>query len=263
MPNRDLQTPAIDIRNVTVLYRRYSQRASSLKESAIKLAKKQRFNTYSTFPALSGVSLSVNKGEVLALLGANASGKSTLLKVISRVLTPTSGVVKVEGTVGALELGAGFDPELNAIENIYLNGSLHRRRRAEMRDRIDPILEFAELREFAYTPIKYYSSGMCARLGFSVAVDLHSDILLIDEILSVGDERFQVKCQEVFRHLVRRGTTVVLVTHSMETVRALAGRAAVLSKGMLTFVGDVGEATRHYSDETYQMRLEATPLAVR
>ncbi len=199
--------PAIKVSNVTVAYRSYKERPSSAKEWFIRLINGQGLRHYSTFNALADVSFEVTRGKVFGIIGSNGSGKSTLLKVLAEVLKPSSGTLTVNGSVASLiELGVGFDPELNAIENIYLNGSLHRKSRTYLKERIDSILDFSDLRDFATTPIKYYSSGMAARLGFAVAIDIDPDILLIDEILAVGDERFQQKCQAVFKRFLRLAT---------------------------------------------------------
>ena len=247
---------AVEVKNVTVTYRSYQERPSSLKEAVVRMVTKGQFRHYQMFNALSDLSLSITRGTVLGIVGSNGSGKSTLLKVIAQVLKPTSGKATVSGRVSSLiELGVGFDPELNAIENIFLNGSLHRKSRAELRERVEPILEFAELKDFATTPIKYYSSGMAARLGFSVAVDINPDILLVDEILGVGDERFQAKCQKVFHQFLNSSKTIVIVSHNIEMLESIADRVALLSRGRLAYLGDPRTATRLYRDRSYQTLL--------
>ena len=179
-----------------------------------------------------------------------------MLKVLAQVLKPTIGEVRVNGSVASLiELGVGFDPELNAIENIYLNGSLHRKTKAHMKKRVDIILDFAELHEFANTPIKYYSSGMAARLGFSAAIDIDPDILLVDEILAVGDERFQEKCSGVFKSFFDSGKTIVLVSHNTDMLESTADQIALLSKGELVYLGDPKVAVQMYRDKSYETRL--------
>ncbi len=247
---------AIDIKDITVAYRSYKERPTSLKESLLKFLRHGVLKHYSTFDALSGVSLSVDPGTVLGVIGSNGSGKSTLLKVLAGVLVPTRGTVAVNGSVSSLiELGAGFDPEMNAVENIYLNGSLHQKTRDYIRSRVDHILDFAELTEFATTPVKYYSSGMYARLGFSVAVDIDPDILLVDEILAVGDERFQEKCRKVFTKFLEAGRTVVIVSHSMKLIEERADKVALLSRGKLVNLGDPAAAIEMYRDNSYQTAL--------
>lgn len=249
-------TPAIDIRGVTVAYRSYKERPTSLKESLIRIVRGGGIRHYSTFDALNDVTLTVKKGTVLGLVGSNGSGKSTLLKVIAQVLPPSKGYARLNGTLASLiELGAGFDPELNAIENIYLNGSLHRKSKEQIRERVNHILEFAELAEFATTPVKYYSSGMYARLGFSVAIDIDPDILLVDEILAVGDERFSRKCEAVFKRFLESGKTIVLVSHDMTMMGKTAHEIALLSCGKLVYHGDPQTAIKMYLDEHYKTAL--------
>lgn len=244
---------AIEASNITVAYRAYNRRPTSLKESLIRLFRGNFQKSYSMFNALSDVSFSVPWGSVFAIIGSNGCGKSTLLKVLAQVLKPTQGCVAVNGAVSSLiELGAGFDPELTGMENIFLNGSLHKKSESFMRSRAHHILEFAELGEFADTPVKYYSSGMYARLGFSVAVDIDPDVLLVDEILAVGDERFQKKCQQVFDSFIARGKTIVWVTHDMDLVAQKAHRAMLLERGQVSFIGDPTEAVRRYRESTYQ-----------
>jgi ABC-type polysaccharide/polyol phosphate transport system ATPase subunit len=247
-----VQETAISLSNVRVAYRSYKERPSSLKESLIKFLREGRLKHYSTFDALNGVSFEIPRGTTLGIIGSNGSGKSTLLKVLAQVLKPTEGLVRVKGSVASLiELGAGFDPELNAVENIYLNGSLHKRNRKEIKERVDQILDFAELTEFANTPVKYFSSGMFARLGFSAAIDIDPDILLIDEILSVGDERFNKKCKKVFENFFKSGKTIVLVSHDLELVSKLSNVVAVMSRGQLAYYGDPQTAVKMYRDESY------------
>ncbi len=247
---------AIKASNVTVAYRSYKERPSSAKEWFIRLINGQGLRHYSTFNALSDVSFEIPKGKVFGIIGSNGSGKSTLLKVLASVLKPTTGQLEVNGSVASLiELGVGFDPELNAIENIYLNGSLHKKSRAYLRDRVESILEFSDLHEFASTPIKYYSSGMAARLGFAVAIDIDPEILLVDEILAVGDERFQLKCQEVFKRFLASGKTIVLVSHDLNMLESTADEVALLSRGELIFLGDPTTALHLYRDENYKTAL--------
>jgi len=248
---------AISLENVTVAYRSYKERPSSLKEALIRFFRHGTFRHFSTFDAVSNLTLQVPAGKVIGLIGSNGSGKSTLLKIMAQVLKPTSGSVKINGTVASLiELGVGFDPELNAIENIYLNGSLHRKSRAQIRGRVQQILDFAELNDFATTPIKYYSSGMAARLGFAVAIDINPDILLIDEILAVGDERFQEKCRTVFKNFLKSGKTIVIVSHDMSMMADVAEEVALLSKGSIVCQDAPKKAIAMYRDQNYQTALK-------
>jgi ABC-type polysaccharide/polyol phosphate transport system ATPase subunit len=212
--------------------------------------------SYSTFDALQDVSFEVKRGMILGVIGSNGSGKSTLLKILAQVLKPTTGTVRINGTIASLmDLGVGFDMDLNAIENIYLNGSLYRKTHDEIKQRVDTILDFAELREFATTPIKYYSAGMIARLGFATAVDIDPDVLLVDEVLGVGDERFQEKCKGVFDRFLASGKTIILVSHGLDFIANRADRAMLISRGRVAFFGDPKTAVEMYRDESYQTRL--------
>lgn len=246
----------IQVDNVSVSYRSYKERPSSLKESLIRLVRHGSISKFSTFRALSDVSFTVERGLVFGLMGSNGSGKSTLLKVIAQVLKPTVGSVAVRGTIASLiELGVGFDPEQTAVENIFLHGSLHKRSYKEIERRVNHILDFAELRDFASTPVKYFSSGMAARLGFSVAIDTDPDILLVDEVLAVGDERFHEKCMGVFRQLLSNGKTIVLVSHDANMLAKLCNRIGLLSRGQLIYCGDPQKAIELYRTPEYQTAL--------
>lgn len=249
---------AIEVQDIRVAYRSYKEHPATLKEALLKALKKGRLKYYSTFDALSGVSFRVKRGSVFGIVGSNGAGKSTLLKVLSGVLPPTEGTVTVEGTVDSLiQLGAGFDSDLNAIENIYLNCALHKQSRFVTRTRVAHILNFAELEEFSHTPIRYYSSGMFARLGFSVAVDRCPDVLLVDEVLAVGDERFQEKCRGIFASLLEQGKTIVMVSHSMNTLEKLCSEIMVLSKGEVVFQGNPKEAIEIYRNKHYKTALKS------
>jgi len=227
---------AIRLENVTVAYRAPHERIGTLKEYVIRWF--QRRVKYQHFMALNNVSLTVNKGEIVGIIGHNGAGKSTLLKLISRVLTPTSGRVWVRGKVAPLlELGAGFHPELTGRENIYLNGSILGLTRKEIDQRIQGIIDFSELHEFIDAPIRTYSSGMWARLGFAVATDTDPDILILDEIMSVGDEAFQRKSEARIRAFFEKGITIILVSHNMEMVNNLCTKAVLLDHGVVKDVG--------------------------
>lgn len=250
---------AMDIQGVSVVFRAYKQRPTTLKESLLQRLVKGKVQHYSTFDALKDINFSVKKGQVFGIIGSNGAGKSTLLRVLAGVLPPTSGKVVTNGTTDSLiQLGAGFDPDLNAIENIYLNGSLHQQSKKFIEARVPHILEFADLQEFAYTPIKYYSSGMSARLGFSVAIDRDPDILIVDEVLAVGDERFQEKCKAYFDQLIAAGKTLIIVTHSLGMVESLADEVILLSAGKIVFQGTPADAVARYRDPDYQTRLHST-----
>mgnify|MGYP003588464081 FL=1 len=243
---------AVSAKNLTVSYRSYSQRPSTIKEAFIRFIKKGDLKFYTTFKALSNVSFEIRRGDTVALVGSNGCGKSTLLRVISGVLKPTTGTININGSIASLiSLGAGFDPELSAVENIYLFGSLYKKTKKEIDKHVDSIIEFAELSEFKDTPIKYYSSGMYARLGFSAAIDLDPDILIIDEILSVGYIRFQAKCNELLLSLKARGKTIIIVSHDLDTVVKIAPKGILLRHGEVIYAGESSKAVEIYRSEDY------------
>jgi len=199
------------------------------------------------FWALRDVSFELPRGEALAIIGPNGSGKTTALKLLSGILKPNLGSIFVKGRLGALiELGAGFHPDLTGRENIYLNGTILGMKRAEIERKFDEIVEFSGLSEFLDTPVKRYSSGMFARLGFSVACHVDPDILLVDEVLSVGDYHFRQKCFDKMHEFTRKGTSVVFISHDMTAVGSLCQRALVLRKGEMLFLGDVASAIQRY-----------------
>ena len=213
------------------------EKTDTIKQYLIKLAKRQLF--FDEFWALKDVSFSVGPGESVALIGRNGCGKSTTLKIISGVMAPTSGSVKVRGDIAPLiELGAGFDMELTARENIYMNGAIMGHDRAFMNRHFEEIVEFSELKDFLDVPVKNFSSGMLARLGFSVATIVEAEILIVDEILAVGDAAFQAKCEERMNHLLSDGTTLVFVSHSAEQVKRLCKKAIWLDHGAVRMQGE-------------------------
>ncbi len=202
--------------------------------------------------ALRGASFEVHAGEIVGVIGRNGSGKSTLLKILSRVVAPTTGRAVVRGRVGSLlEVGTGFHPELTGRENIYLNGAILGMRRDEIRRVFDEIVAFAEIDRFLDTPVKRYSSGMYVRLAFAVAAHLNPEILLVDEVLAVGDAPFQRKCLENMATIARSGRTVLFVSHSMAAVANLCTRGVVLRQGRISFIGTQTEALAHYLSSTY------------
>ncbi|EFQ83604.1 ABC transporter, ATP-binding protein [Aeromicrobium marinum DSM 15272] len=216
----------------------------SLKESFIALIRKKQIS--STFNALEGVDVTVREGESVALLGFNGSGKSTLLKLISGVLRPDAGSIRTRGRIaGLIEVGAGFHPDLSGRENIYLNAAILGMGRDEIDERFDDIVAFSEIEKFIDTEVKHYSSGMFLRLAFSVAIHTEVDILLVDEILSVGDEPFQAKCLARIRELHDAGKTLVVVSHDLDMVARLCDRGVVLREGRVVFDGDATEAVEH------------------
>lgn len=250
---------AVDVKELTIAYRSYKERPTTLKETLLKFVETGQWKHFETFNAVEKVSFQVKRGEIFGIIGSNGAGKSTLLKAISGVLPPADGEVTVNGKVDSLiSLGAGFDSELDAIENIYLNSSLYGLSRDEITKRIPGILEFAELEEFATTPIKYYSSGMSARLGFSVAIDRDPDILIVDEVLAVGDERFQKKCNKVFDRFIEEKKTIIMVSHAVGTLAKMSDQILLMSKGHCAFLGNPEEALEVYRDKDYQTALVQT-----
>ncbi|WP_227871799.1 ABC transporter ATP-binding protein [Paenibacillus bovis] len=222
-----------------------TEKISGLKEFLIKRLKNQI--SYTEFWALSDVSFRVNRGELFGVLGLNGAGKSTLLKTVAGVLKPTKGSVNISGRMAPLiELGAGFDAELTARENIYLNGAILGYSKKEMNARFAEIVEFSELQDFIDVPVKNYSSGMYARLGFAIATSTRPDILIVDEILSVGDFKFQQKCEAKISQMVQEGTSVLLVSHSIEQIRSLCSRGIILEKGQLIKEGNIEELCDFY-----------------
>ena len=226
------QPLAVEVKDVTMIFNMASESLTNLKEYFIKLAKHELF--FEEFRALKHISFDVHRGEVVGLVGTNGSGKSTMLKIIAGVLEPSEGEVKVHGNIAPLiELGAGFDPELTARENIYLNGALLGYTKEFIDASFDDIIEFAELKDFVDMPLKNFSSGMVARIAFAIATITEPDILIVDETLSVGDVFFQQKCERRIQHFIESGdVTVLFVSHSMEQVERICQRA-VWIRGLL------------------------------
>jgi len=240
---------AISIRDVSKHFRLHHERYPSLKERLIHFGR----STSEEFWALRDVSFDIEEGTTVGLLGANGSGKSTLLKCITGILRPNSGEIRLRGRVAALlELGAGFQPELTGRENVFLNGAILGMPRKELERRFDDIVAFAELDQFIDSQVRFYSSGMYTRLGFAVAVNVDPDILLVDEVLAVGDEAFQRKCFDRIKQFQRDGRTILLVTHAADQVRQLCQQAAVLDHGDLVAWGTPGEAVRSYREHLLQ-----------
>lgn len=240
---------SIEITNVSVEYRLPHEQVGTFREYFIRLL--ERKIKYQNFLALDDVSLVVPRGTVHGVIGHNGAGKSTMLKVISRVIKPTTGRVKVYGKVAPLlELGAGFHPELTGKENIYLNGALLGFSRDDMERLVEPIIDFSELKDFIDAPLRTYSSGMQARLGFAVATAVDPDILIVDEILGVGDEAFQKKCEDRMTEYQKNGTTIFLVSHNMAAIEKMCQAVTWLDHGKLMMTGDaetVIEAFRNKS----------------
>jgi ABC-type polysaccharide/polyol phosphate transport system ATPase subunit len=232
----------IDIIHVSKRFRVWEDRSRDLKETTINFLKGKK-RSFRDVWALQGIHLTIEEGETVAFIGQNGSGKSTLLKLLGRIYSPDEGKIVTQGKISTLfELGVGFHPDLTGEENIYLNGALLGFNQAKMRNKFDAIVSFSEIGDFVYSPIRTYSSGMLMRLGFSVAMCVNPDILLLDEVLAVGDEAFQNKCLErIDMHKVA-GKTIVLVSHSMETVQKFCERAILLHKGRIV-CDDVPEKT--------------------
>jgi lipopolysaccharide transport system ATP-binding protein len=210
---------------------------------------KRRQKTY--FSALSDATFDIKKGENVGIIGLNGAGKSTLLKILSRIVTPTTGEARINGRLGALlEVGTGFHPELTGRENTYLYGSILGMTRAEVAEKFDAIIEFAEIRDFIDTPVKRYSSGMYVRLAFSVAAHLDPDILLLDEVLAVGDAAFQRKCMNFARSLEKKGSTILFVSHNMFSIKTMCQRVIYLKKGKVVFDGPTNEGLKMYENDS-------------
>lgn len=219
----------------------------SIKEAFISIFDKKRRPKKTDFWALSDVSFEVKRGEVIGLIGSNGAGKSTLLKVVSGVMKPTKGKVTVNGQISPMiELGAGFDLELTARENIYLNGAILGYSKEFIDDKFDEIVEFSELRDFLDAPVKNFSSGMVAKLAFSIATVVDPEILIVDEILSVGDIKFQEKSKNKMMEMIKGGTTVLYVSHSLESIEELCDRVVWLEHGKLIKVGNTKEICKEY-----------------
>ena len=235
----------IKVDNVSMMFNLSSEKIDSIKEYIIKMFKRQIH--FQEFWALNDVSVELEKGDSLGIIGLNGSGKSTLLKIISGILKPTKGSVKTVGSIAPLiELGAGFDPDLSARENIYLNGAILGYSREYMDSKFDEIIKFAELEDFVDSAIKNYSSGMVARLGFAIATMNIPDILIIDEILAVGDYKFQQKSFQRMQEMINSGATVVFVSHSVEQVKQICKKALWLEHGNVVKFGPAEEVCAEY-----------------
>jgi ABC-2 type transport system ATP-binding protein len=241
--------PVIDLKSVSVKYRLSKEKPKTFQEYLLDRIRGKRL-VYEDFWALKEVHLQVQKGEVIGIIGSNGAGKSTLLKVLAGVLKPSQGEVTVKGMVAPLiELGAGFDMDLTGKENIFLNASILGFSRREIERRFDDIVDFSELREFLYSPLRSYSTGMISRMGFSVATELNPDILLIDETLSVGDEHFRKKCEKRILEFKKKGTTMLFVSHSMEEVQRLCNKVCWFAHGMSRMYGETETVIHEYLEQ--------------
>lgn len=237
------------------LQRRRAKR-KHLEDPTLKIGQ-ARVDSNERFMALNGVSFQVKKGEAVGIIGHNGAGKSTLLKLITRITAPTTGDIYLNGRVASmLEVGTGFHPELTGRENVYLNGAILGMTKKEIDAKMDDIIEFSEVRQFIDTPVKRYSSGMYVKLAFSVAAHLDSEIMIMDEVLAVGDVAFQNKCIKKMREVADSGRTILYVSHNMSTIRTLCDRCIVLSKGQVLFDGRVEEAISHYVTRDFSLANE-------
>ena len=235
----------IEVKNATVRFNKSAESISGLKEYIIKMLKRELM--FQEFLALKNINFTVKRGESWGLIGKNGSGKSTLLKLISGIIRPYQGNVTVNGSISPLiELGAGFDPELTARENIFLNGALLGYSKRFIESHFQEIVDFAELNDFIDVPIKNFSSGMSARLGFAIATVQKPDILIVDEVLAVGDFAFQQKCKERMENLLSNGTTLLFVSHSIEQVKELCSNAIWIDNGEVRAIGDTYSVSQEY-----------------
>lgn len=243
---------AIDIQNLSKVYKLYEKPIDRLKET-LSLTKK---SYHKDFYALNNINLQIKKGETVGIIGKNGAGKSTLLKIITGVLSPSSGSVKIYGRISSLlELGAGFNPEYSGIENIYLNGTIMGMSKEEVDERIQDILAFADIGDYIYQPVKTYSSGMYVRLAFSVAINVNPDILIVDEALAVGDARFQLKCFKKLEEIKKQGTTILYVSHDIEQVKSFCSRGILINDGLILYQGSPKEAALKYFDLIFPREL--------
>jgi ABC-type polysaccharide/polyol phosphate transport system ATPase subunit len=251
-PGNDM---AVDIRSVFKRYRIYHEKIPSLKNTILR----RKRTTFEEFLALDDVSFTVDHGQTLGIIGPNGSGKSTLLKMMARILQPTSGEVIVNGSLSALlELGAGFHPDLTGRENIYINAAILGMRKRDVDKKMDGIIEFSELAKFIDTPVKNYSSGMYMRLGFSVAINVNPDILLVDEVLAVGDQAFQAKCYKVIYDFMKKGKTIIIVSHDLDTISDLCSNVVFIKDGKVEDMGkplSIVTKYRAYIEELEKKRI--------
>lgn len=243
----------IDIKHLNKVYNLYDKPIDRFKEVLSPTHKSYHREHY----ALNDISLEIKKGESVGIVGKNGSGKSTLLKIITGVLNPTNGEINVKGKISALlELGAGFNPEYTGIENIYLNGTMMGYSKAEMDEKVDDIIAFADIGDFINQPVKTYSSGMFARLAFAVSINVEPDILIVDETLSVGDTRFQIKCMDRMKEMMEGGTTVLFVSHDINAIRRFCTKCVWINEGELKEIGSVNTVSDHYMDFLKMMDAE-------
>lgn len=245
---------AVQVENATVRFNIASEKIDNIKEYFVKLVKRKLY--FEEFFAVKDVTLKVKRGESWGIVGRNGSGKSTLLKLISGILAPYKGTVTINGSIAPLiELGAGFDGNMTASENIYLNGALLGHSKKYMQEQFEGIVDFAELHKFMEMPIKNYSSGMRARLGFAVATAVRPQILIVDEVLSVGDFAFQKKCEQRMNEMMSGGTTLLYVSHSIESVKKLCQKAIWLKNGEVMMQGNSDEVCEAYQNDKKEVKI--------
>lgn len=238
---------AIEVQDVYKTFNVYLDKANSLKEKMLFWKR----NRKEVRQVLRGINLNIKRGEAVALIGVNGSGKSTLLKLMTKIIYPNKGKIVINGKLTSLlELGAGFHPDFSGRENIYFNASIFGLTKKQIDDRLEQIIEFSELRDYIDNPVRTYSSGMFMRLAFAVAINVDADILLVDEILSVGDQHFQEKCINKMKQLKQEGKTMVFVTHSLDSAKELCDRAVWLSNGVLKLDGKTNKVIEKYIEET-------------
>lgn len=247
MEKQNDRVDRIIVNNVSKIFYVFMDKANSLKEKMLFWKRNKR----ETREVIKDINLTIKNGEAVALIGVNGSGKSTLLKLMTKIIYPTKGEIVTNGKLTSLlELGAGFHPDFSGRENIYFNASIFGLTKKQIDARLEEIIEFSELRDFIDNPVRTYSSGMFMRLAFAVAINVDADILLVDEILSVGDQHFQEKCLNKMKELKAQGKTMVFVTHSLGSARELCDRAVWLNKGHIQLDGDVNEVIDEYLKET-------------
>lgn len=248
MSNEKKDEYAISVENVNKTFNVYLDRANTIKEKLLFLFSRNRKEKREV---LKNINIKIKKGETVALIGVNGSGKSTLLKLMTKIIYPNSGKITTNGKLTSLlELGAGFHPDFSGRENIYFNASIFGLTKKEIDERLESIIEFSELKDYIDNPVRTYSSGMFMRLAFSVAINVNADILLIDEILSVGDQHFQEKCYKKMKELSQQGKTMVFVTHSLQSIENLCSRAIWLHEGRIKMDGASDKVIEEYIKET-------------
>ncbi len=237
----------VDVQDVSMTFKLPEYRYDTLKERVVSFLRGKR-NHVRKINVLDGVSFKINRGESLGVIGHNGAGKSTLLKIVSGIYRPTKGTVKTKGQVVLLNLGAGFDMDADGTENIYLNGAILGYSRKQMKARYESIVEFSELRDFMKMPLKNYSSGMISRLGFAIAIDVHPDVLLVDEVLSVGDANFQRKCLDKIKEMQKEGTSLLFVSHSVGQVKSFCKNTIWIENSKVMAYGDSESVCKQYLD---------------